>query len=130
MPNTPGKEQEAVTVVQANPAASCPITSRPYIEPAAKFHPVVLCQSLGKPASIVIPSAVEGPLFPSCHPERSRGTSLRLYDRDLCSAPTSDGQVYADFSFIALILALTSFFTNVIGAGSPIGKLTMAFVVA
>lgn len=39
MPNTPGKEQEVVSVVQANPAASCPITSRPYIEPAAKFPP-------------------------------------------------------------------------------------------
>jgi len=37
MPHTPGKEQEVVSVVQANPAASCPITSRPYIEPVAKF---------------------------------------------------------------------------------------------
>jgi hypothetical protein len=33
-------------------------------------------------------------------------------------------------SFIAFRLALTSFFTNVIGIGFPFGKLTMAFVVA
>ena len=42
---------------------------------------------------------------------------------------TSDGEVYLDLSFIILILPFTSFFTNVIGIGSPIGKLTMAFVV-
>ena len=36
---------------------------------------------------------------------------------------------YLDVSFIALILPFTSFFTNVIGIGSLIGKLTMAFVV-
>lgn len=48
------------------------------------------------------------------------------------SAPpaTPDGEVYADFSFIAFTLALTSFFTKVAGTGFPIGKLTMAFVVA
>ena len=33
-------------------------------------------------------------------------------------------------SFIAFRLALTSFFTNVMGIGFPFGKLTMAFVVA
>ena len=41
-----------------------------------------------------------------------------------------DGEVYSDLSVIAFILAFTSFFTNVIGIGLPIGKLTMAFVVA
>jgi len=30
-------------------------------------------------------------------------------------------------SFIAFRLALTSFFTNVVGTGLPFGKLTMAF---
>jgi hypothetical protein len=43
---------------------------------------------------------------------------------------TPDGEVYLDLSFIAFRLAFTSFFTNVIGAGFPTGKLTMAFVVA
>ena len=42
---------------------------------------------------------------------------------------TSDGEVYLDLSFIALRLPFTSFFTNVIGIGLAIGKLTMAFVV-
>ena len=42
----------------------------------------------------------------------------------------ADGAVYLDFSFIAFRLALTSFFTNVVGTGLPFGKLTMAFVVA
>ena len=39
-----------------------------------------------------------------------------------------DGEVYLDLAFIAFRLALTSFFTNVIGIGFPFGKLTMAFV--
>jgi hypothetical protein len=34
------------------------------------------------------------------------------------------------FFFIAFRLALTSFFTKVVGTGLPFGKLTMAFVVA
>jgi hypothetical protein len=33
-------------------------------------------------------------------------------------------------AFIAFRLALTSFFTKVVGIGFPFGKLTMAFVVA
>jgi len=41
-----------------------------------------------------------------------------------------DGEVYSDLSLMAFRLAFTSFFTNVIGTGFPIGKLTMAFVVA
>jgi len=36
----------------------------------------------------------------------------------------------ARLSFITFMLAFTSFFTKVIGTGLPIGKLTMAFVVA
>jgi len=55
MPHTPGKEQEVVSVVQANPAASCPITSRPYIEPVAKFPPGRTLSKPRQPASIVIP---------------------------------------------------------------------------
>jgi hypothetical protein len=43
---------------------------------------------------------------------------------------TPDGEVYSELSFIAFRLAFTSFLTNVIGTGLPIGKLTMAFVVA
>jgi len=39
-------------------------------------------------------------------------------------------EVYSDLSFITFRLAFTSFFTNVVGTGLPIGKLTMAFVVA
>ena len=39
-------------------------------------------------------------------------------------------EVYSDISFIAFTLAFTSSFTNVIGTGLPMGKLTMAFVVA
>jgi hypothetical protein len=43
---------------------------------------------------------------------------------------TPDGEVYSDLSCIAFRLAFTSFFTNVIATGLPIGKLTIAFVVA
>jgi hypothetical protein len=51
-------------------------------------------------------------------------------DLVLCtSAYELVGGVYSDLSFIAFRLAFTSFFTNVVGTGLPIGKLTMAFVV-
>ena len=42
---------------------------------------------------------------------------------------TPNGEVYSDLSFMAFRLAFTSFFTNLIGAGLPTGKLTIAFVV-
>ena len=45
--------------------------------------------------------------------------------------PTLDCALnYLDLFFMTFTLAFTSFFTNVIGTGLPIGKLTMAFVVA
>jgi hypothetical protein len=68
-----------------------------------------------------------------CPPEKTNVRLERLSAATMGSCElqrTPDGEVYSDLSFIAFRLAFTSFFTNVIGAGLPIGKLTMAFVVA
>ena len=61
--------------------------------------------------------------------ERERNEDCPAEKSKFVGAGTLD-EVYSDLSFITFRLAFTSFFTNVIGTGLPIGKLTMAFVVA